>query len=78
MPQDAFVEHIGGVHDTEFVDGGYHSLADALAELQMKGWEPFSAHRYEDLTGEVKGLMVRNYIWFRREFTRTAAQIKRG
>ena len=44
----------------------------------MKGWEPFGAHRYEDLTGEVKGLMVRNYIWFRREFTRTAAQIKRG
>ena len=41
-------------YDTEFVDGGYHSLADALAELQMKGWEPFECTqvRGSDRRGE--------------------------
>jgi hypothetical protein len=55
------------------VTKGYASFDEALGELMKEGWEPFSAHRWEDFAAygpepmkTTGALPIRDYVWFRR------------
>lgn len=54
------------------VTKGYASFDEALGELMKDGWEPFSAHRWEDFDAygpkpmkTTGSLPIRDYVWFR-------------
>jgi len=60
---------------------GYGSFAEALLDLMREGYEPFSAHRWEDFDAyglhPVKttgSLPIRDYVWFRREVKSSTAR----
>jgi hypothetical protein len=55
------------------VTKGYASFDEALGDLMKDGWEPFSAHRWEDFDAygmaphkTTGALPIRDYVWFRR------------
>jgi hypothetical protein len=58
---------------------GFASFDKALAKLMNDGYEPFSAHRYEDFSGygprrpTVPPVPSRDYVWFRKPVKRSQA-----
>jgi hypothetical protein len=67
------------------LEKGYGSFAEALGELMSEGWDPFSAHRWEDFDAygphplkTTGSLPIRDYVWFRRPVKSTRLGAKRN
>jgi hypothetical protein len=66
------------------VTQGYASFDEALGKLMKDGWEPFSAHRWEDFDAygpnpvkKTGSLPIRDYVWFRRAVKGSAVTRRR-
>ena len=64
---------------------GYASFAEAIGKLMKDGWEPFSAHRWEDFAAygpepmkTTGSLPIRDYVWFRQAVKGRVGQVSRG
>jgi hypothetical protein len=59
------------------IESEYPSLQEACLQLMGEGWEPFSAHRWDDAdlaTPPPK----RDFVWFRREVKGQTGKVRPG